>query len=347
MKILAALIAIFFAGSAWAQERSDVIGECISNFASGDMEKYEAAVAQVRSWGELKDQNLQRAAKSCLQLRDSGSNDNSEEPLTTTQAAPSESPSPQAIPERISEMLAVLEEGPTGVANVVAMINAGDAFPSVDEAIAVKIEEAVLAYVKPIPASNAEANRDAYRALSLIRQSNAHYLAKFQAYTDAVEASLRAAQSRQRAIVKKLRKQTAEFDGSSWYRHPNSPRYQDLRPYLTLYILESGTGKRSLEFFINYTGDGWLFIDSAQLNIDGEFISLPRSSWSRDNDSDIWEWTGYNATPQLIEIAERIANSKRAVIRFNGQKFYDDYVIPRKDKTVIQEVLMAWEIMKE
>lgn len=347
MRILAALIAVFFASSAWAQDRSNVIGDCISSFASGDMEQYEVAVAQVRSWGELKDQNLQRAAKSCLQLRDSGSNENTDEPLSTTQADPGESPSPQAISERISEMLAVLEEGQVGVTRVVEMINRVDAFPVVDEAIAARIEEAVLAYVKPIPASNAEANRDAYRALSLIRQSNAHYLAKFRSYSDAVEASLRAAQSRQRAIVKKLRKHTAEFDGSSWYRHPNSPRYQDSRPYLTLYILETGTGKRSLEFFINYTGDSWLFVNSAKLNIDGEFISLPRSSWSRDNDSDIWEWTGYNATPQLIEIAKRIANSKRAVIRFNGQDFYDDYVIPRKDKTVIQEVLMAWEVMRE
>jgi len=60
---------------------------------------------------------------------------------------------------------------------------------------------------------------------------------------------------------------------------------------VTLYVLETGSGQRSLEFFLNYTADSWLFVRSAQINIDGEIVTLPSSSWSRDNDTEIWEWT--------------------------------------------------------
>ena len=115
---------------------------------------------------------------------------------------------------------------------------------------------------------------------------------------------------------------------------------------MTLYVLETGSGQRSLEFFLNYTADSWLFVRSAQINIDGEIVSLPSSTWSRDNDSEIWEWTGYTADERLLEIAQKIAVSKRAVVRFTGQDFYDDYVIPKSDKNAIRDMLLAWEVMK-
>ena len=345
-KIVATFL-LLSAGAAWAEDRTAIIGECITAFAAGDTGRYEAAVAQVRSWGELAESNLKRASETCLSL---GATAGATKAVTSVPpdetlllAAP---PLPE-VPDRVAELIAKLADGPGGTAEIVIMIVSDGAFAQTDEERMATLEQAILSYAKPLPAADAQANRDAYFALSLIRPQNANYGAKAKSYSDAIEASVRAAKAKQETIAKRLKKQTAEFDGSSWYRHPDSPRFQDMRPYLTLYILETGAGARSLELFVNYTADSWLFVESAQLNVDGEFISLPSSTWARDNDTEIWEWTGYTATPRLIEIAERIAGSKRTVIRFNGQNFYDDYVVPQKDKTIIKEMLLAWEVMQK
>jgi hypothetical protein len=344
--VLAASLLVV-ATSAHAEDRAELIGECISAFAAGDTTRYEVVVALVKSWGEVADANIKRAAATCLEL---GANDeaSTDQAVPATISQPTLAMSqPAATPDRAAELIAIAAESHDGAAKAVAMIVSDGMFKTTDEEKAATLEAAILTYAKPLPADESQANRDAYFALSLIRPENATYAAKAKSYAEAIEAELKAAKAKQEVIAKKLKKQTSEFDGSSWYRHPDSPRYQDTRPYLTLYVLETGAGMRSLEFFLNYTADSWLFVQSAQLNVDGVFISLPSSSWSRDNDTDIWEWTGYPATPQLIEIAEKIAKSKRAVVRFNGQEFYDDYVIPQSDKTVIKEMLLAWEVMKK
>ena len=347
LKRFVAIVLCFFASTAAAEDRSALIGECITAFADGDTVRYQAAFAQVKSWGELTDAKLRRAAETCL------SNGGAVDPALATKSGlpadtlPLGEPHLPTIPDRAAELIAELADGIDGTAAAVAMIVSDRKFAQTDEERMASIEEAIASYAKPLPADDVQANRDAYLALSMIRPENATYAAKAKSYSDAIEAGVRAAKGKQEAIAKRLKKQTAEFDGSSWYRYPDSPRYQDIRPYLTLYVLESGSGTRSLELFLNYTAKSWLFVQSAQLNIDGEFVSLPSSTWSRDNDTEIWEWTGYNATPQLIEIAVKIAQSKRVVIRFNGQDLYDDYVIPQKDKLIIKEMLLAWNVMKK
>lgn len=334
-------------GAAWAEDRTAIVGGCITAFAAGDMGRYEAAVAQVRGWGELADSNLKRASETCLSLGATADVTKAGISVPPVATPPLATPPLPEVPDRAAELIAKLAEGPDGPAEVVVMIVSDGAFAQTDEERIATLEQAILSYAKPIPAAEAQANRDAYFALSLIRPQNATYAAKAKSYSDAIAVGVRAAKAKQEAIAKKLKKQTAEFDGSSWYRHPDSPRFQDTRPYLTLYVVETGVGVRSLELFVNYTADSWLFVQSAQLNIDGEFISLPSSSWARDNDTEIWEWTGYPATPRLIEIAEKIAKSKRTVIRFNGQDFYDDFVVPKDDKTIIKEMLLAWEVMQK
>jgi hypothetical protein len=138
---------------------------------------------------------------------------------------------------------------------------------------------------------------------------------------------------------------TAEFDGSSWARHPSSPKYQDIRNYVTLYLIESGTNQKSMELFVNFTSrNGWLFIENASINIDGQTSQLPIGQWYLDNDTEIWEFGSIRGDTALT-LAKKIAESDRAVIRFNGQQFYDDYVVSDTDKRVMREMLAMWEVI--
>lgn len=323
------------------EDRATVIADCVAAFASGDTAKFEASVSIVQSWGEIADPNLKRAADSCMNLvaqSTAPTESATSIELEETESAPQEiAKSPEEVAHLSKELAASIDNRafPTAKALIADL---GERSTWSDD-LAMSLEQAALAVVKPMPASDPTANAAGYEILALIQPTNSTYSEKASTYRSAQDAA-------KTRIAKSLKKQTAEFDGSSWYRHPESPRYQDTRPYVTLYVLETGSGQRSLEFFLNYTADSWLFVRSAQINIDGEIVTLPSSSWSRDNDTEIWEWTGYNADARLLEVAQKIAGSKRAVIRFNGQDFYDDYVIPQSDKNAIRDIILAWEVMK-
>lgn len=164
-------------------------------------------------------------------------------------------------------------------------------------------------------------------------------------YERAVEAERAQLDRIARQLEGRLVRTTAAFDGSSWARHPSSPRYQDTRDYITLYLIESGTGQKSMELFVNYTSrDGWLFVQNASINIDGETARLPISQWFRDNDTEIWEFGSVRGDTSLA-LARRIAAAERVVIRFNGQQFYDDYVVSETDRRVIREMLAMWDLI--
>jgi hypothetical protein len=323
----------------FADEMTDTITGCVAAFATGDTEAYAAAAAKVRSFGAIEDVNLNKAAEACLALAPLGA---SPDPV---EGAPHDS-LPMPV-DPVNDYLATIEVDPGSIEAVVKDIAESEGFQSPEDERSKLLEEAILAYVRPLPASEAQANRLAYLALTKLAPSTAQYGEKVAQYDAAIVQQAKAEEARKAALVKRLVKTTSEFDGSAWYRHPSSPRYQDIQPYVTLYVLESGTGVRSLEFFLNYTSrTGWLFVESAQINVDGEIEQLPPANWLRDNDTEIWEWAGYSNRPEMIDLARRISESERAVIRFFGQQFHDDHVISTTEKSVIRDILLAWEAMK-
>ncbi|WP_027234133.1 hypothetical protein [Leisingera caerulea] len=200
-------------------------------------------------------------------------------------------------------------------------------------------EELVLAYVKPLPASNAQANFDGYRALSLLRPDHAAYQQKSHQYEQAVR-------SKRAAIAKRLRRETDEFNGTTWLTHPNEPRYMDTRPYLSVYAGEKN-GEVWLRMRLVYTSDSWLFVERASFNIDGKIVPLRGASWKRDNDSEIWEWADMRVDDDLRRLLERIASSKKTVVRFNGRQYYDNVTIREKDKQIIRDMFIFEEVYNE
>lgn len=324
-----------------AEERSDIVAKCISAFASGDQAAYDVLAAEVRGWGTIPDEKLKQAAAACLAL----SSGTSQQVTDGAQAGANSAPEVEI--DALDSYLKRLEEYPESIGAIAKELAGNSGFNAVTDERSKKLEEALLAYVRPLPSSKAEENLVAYQALVRLMPDNDTYSEKVDVYTKSIKAQAQADRERQAGIVKKLVKKTEEFDGSSWYRHPSSPRYQDTQSYVTLYVLESGSGKRSIEFFINYTSrTGWLFVESAQINVDGKITNLPPTQWLRDNDTEIWEFAGYRDNPALLELARQIAESERAVVRFNGQQFYDDHVISQKEKSVIKDMLLAWEQMK-
>ena len=106
-------------------------------------------------------------------------------------------------------------------------------------------------------------------------------------------------------------------------------------------------GKIIMRFQLHYTSDSWLFIDSARAKIDGEFVNIPMGDWKRDNDTEIWEWSDVVLNDNLRTIAERIANSRETIIRFEGRQYYDDMTVRSSDKQAILDVFSAEQALIE
>lgn len=329
---------------------------CRDAFLSRDPEAYRDAAAKMIEWGEITNSDWAREVELCLAfanvldgvdledlgLRAAGQVSPETDPLGVSPAEPGNHVATDA---RLADFLARvrLEGGDIGA--VAAEIAADEAFGPPAGAERDALEAALTAYVRPIPASQREQNLIAYRALARVNPENTTYRERILRYEQAIEAERAQLDRTARQLEGRLVRTTAAFDGSSWARHPSSPRYQDTRDYITLYLIESGTGQKSMELFVNYTSrDGWLFVQNASINIDGETARLPINQWFRDNDTEIWEFGSVRGDTALA-LARRIAAAERVVIRFNGQQFYDDYVVSDTDKRVIREMLAMWDVI--
>ena len=321
-----------------AEQAGEVLKNCRAQIAAGDMEALSQTVAKVRGWGEIEDDAIRMGAEFCLEIASAqlGLTDTAE---TTEATVDVDVPAGNPEDPRLLAYLDEAEADGANIADIAGRIAHDNRLqpgvgPSRDG-----LEAALLAHVRPLPAAQAQANLTAYTALARLDPENEVYAGKVKQYTDALHAT-------GRRVLNSLRTTTEEFDGSSWSRHPSSPRYQDIRNYATLYLIDDGDGNKSLELFFNYTSrDGWLFVKSARLNLDGEELRVPTSRWFRDNDTEIWEWASLTG-PRAIDLAERIMNADRAVVRFYGQDFYDDHVVTATEKRVLREMLAAWRYLE-
>jgi hypothetical protein len=251
-----------------------------------------------------------------------------------------EQPASQSIDQGIIDALNNSENLGTDTEKLARLISTTEAARNFPDDIKDRIEAAVLGWTKPLPASALEKNMVGYTALSNIRPDAEQYSSKREKYKSLLEES-------RRSVLKRFRTQTDDFSGITFYTHQNIPKYIDTRSYVALYLGKRDGEPPFLRLKVNYTSDNWLFIETAEANIDGEFLSIPASEWQRDNDSEIWEWIDVLASGQYLELAKKIAVSEKTVIRFNGQQYHDNYIVKNEDKEAIRDALLAYDVLLE
>lgn len=272
-----ALIA-FPAGADPSQQEVDTArSECRDAFLARDAEAYMDAAASMIAWGSLQNADWSREVELCLAFAEAiegASLDTARERAAGLSdavgptPAPSEEPAaPQAdapaADTRLADFLSRIQADGADVEAIVREIAADTTFAPSPGPERDALEEALNAYVRPIPAAQAERNFVAYQALARVNGENQTYVDKAASYEQAIEAEREQLQRTARALEGRLVRTTAEFDGSSWGRHPSSPRFQDIRNYVTLYLIESGSGQKTMELFFHYTSrSGWLFVES-------------------------------------------------------------------------------------
>jgi hypothetical protein len=143
--------------------------------------------------------------------------------------------------------------------------------------------------------------------------------------------------------LKSFKKNVDEFEGTTFYSDPRTPNYTNVNfiyPY-------SGVKDDHawLRLKMQYTSDNWLFINNAILLIDDEKFYIS-GNWERDNNSQIWEWLDIQVRQNEYSILEKIASSKSAKIRYEGNQYYKDRNITSKEKSIIKKTLEIYDLLK-
>ena len=185
--------------------------------------------------------------------------------------------------------------------------------------------------------------RDAYKALNADAQA---CVSNYAVLSTAIDTYNDLRETARAAAFKKLDPEEDKVQGITWYYPSATPNYINTRSYVLPYI-----GKNSystwLRLVINYTGDDWVFWETAIFVVDGTRYTKTYSYFDveRDNDyGDVWEYVDISPTESDIQMLWAIANSKETIVRFQGDNYHYDLTIKSSDKTAIKQVLTAYEL---
>lgn len=147
-----------------------------------------------------------------------------------------------------------------------------------------------------------------------------------------------------KAAMAKMKVIKDDVKGYKWYQDKSSYNYYWRNEF---YIYTSKGPDPTLFLNIRYFDEDWLFIDSFFFNVDGETFSLTPSygEIQRDSDTNVTEWYNEVATPENIELVQKIMNSKKTIMRLEGSKYYKDVTISKAQKDAIRNVLIVYQGM--
>lgn len=143
--------------------------------------------------------------------------------------------------------------------------------------------------------------------------------------------------------LSKMSVKTDPVEKTTFYTDKTTPKYTNYNSFHAYF--GSKAGQSWMRLRVQYTADEWLFIKSFTVVADGRRYDFNPASFSRDNDTDIWEWYDEPANSTDIEMLRAVASSKSATLRLNGMHYYKDRQITSAEKLAIRNVLDAFKVV--
>lgn len=145
-----------------------------------------------------------------------------------------------------------------------------------------------------------------------------------------------------------LRGKHDDIQGITWYRSYLVPDSSDQNIF-SLYFgaLDSGLGPLRLK--IAYTADRWIFIQSFIIRADAERfdITAKYDDVSSDHSPEkAWEWYDAPVPEEQFAMLDRIANSRKAILRYKGRQYHKDREVTLEEKRAMKSVLKAYRALE-
>ena len=140
-----------------------------------------------------------------------------------------------------------------------------------------------------------------------------------------------------------------EFDETTWYYPQSAPQYINRKAFYP-YIGHKDSGSTWLRWLVVYCADDWIFFDKIIINVDGEKYTktFEYGEIERDNDyGDVWEYVDMSVSESDKALLKKIANSKKTVVRFEGDQYHYDKTITQNEKYGITDILTAYDYLND
>lgn len=192
---------------------------------------------------------------------------------------------------------------------------------------------------------------DAYKALSSDEKAA---VANFDVLTNALEEFKSLRKEEANKLLSSMKREDDPFQGCSFY-YPNTWKFYgtywaaDISCFVRPYLVLENNGDAWLRIIYNYTGDSWVFFKKVILLADGKRFEKTFNYFDIVHDNgggDVWEYIDDFAGDSEISMLTAISNATETIVRFEGDNYSQDWIMPQKEKDGIKTALAAYTMLK-
>lgn len=146
------------------------------------------------------------------------------------------------------------------------------------------------------------------------------------------------------AAMKAMRVEKDEVRGIEFHSHQDATKFLNSRSEIAVYFSSRNGVPETTFFKIQYVADDWLFVHGYTIKADDAVFEIqpPAGRIERDHGSgQIWEWYETPMGPKENEIIRAMLTAKKVIVRYHGQQYYKDRVVPPAEVERIRQVLAA------
>ncbi len=147
--------------------------------------------------------------------------------------------------------------------------------------------------------------------------------------------------------VSRMRVKYDEVREITFYTPKRVPRYTNSRSCMCPYIGMKGSSNW-MKLRFNYAGSDWVFFEEVTIAVDEEryYKTFDYSDIQHDvGGRMVGEKIDIDPSSADISMLREIVNSKKTIIRFEGDEHYRDYTLNDADKAAIRDVLIMYDYL--
>ena len=147
--------------------------------------------------------------------------------------------------------------------------------------------------------------------------------------------------------VNKLKKKYDDVSNITWYYNPYFTHYTNTN--LTSVYMGEKEGTVWLRLEMSYTGDDWIFFETAYLSYDGNTLPIVFDRY-KDKESDnsggsVWEWIDVPVDDEMLSFLKEMVKGKSVKMRLSG-KYTKTRNLSTNEVRGIEDVLLAYDVLK-
>lgn len=146
-------------------------------------------------------------------------------------------------------------------------------------------------------------------------------------------------------IESNIHKETDKVEGINWYYAKNTPKD------ITNFSFYSYVGQRNNRYWLRFkTGfhkSNWIFFEKILINADGNRFEIPFDEYKdkkTEVSSGVYEWVDIFVSDFLLIKLKEITEAKSVTVRFEGDKYHEDYTVSNSQKERLKQIIEFYEL---